>query len=63
MKLTRNEFFETIQAEKPNNYEPPDWEVKNVISENGISAVMKICNVRVVEFAIRYRKYVRTRNA
>ena len=34
MKLTWDEFFNICQAQKPNNFKPPDWEkVKSVIVE------------------------------
>ena len=64
MKFTWDDFFEISQGQKPSNFKPPDWEkVKTVISEK-----LEICNdeklqARVVELAIRYGKFVKSKNA
>ena len=64
MKFTWDDFFEISQGQKPSNFKPPDWEkVKAVISEK-----LEICNdeklhARVVELAIRYGKFVKSKNA
>ena len=64
MKLNWDEFFKISQAQKPNNFKPPDWEKVKIV----IAGKLEILNddklhERMVELKSRYGKFVKTKNS
>ena len=64
MRLTWGEFFDICQAEKPNNFKPPNWDsVKSVIVEKLGVIEDDAFTERLSILRNRYGKFIKLRNS